>query len=114
MTSLFERRLKNGIVICAEGFVFELERRAYVQAGPFVPTVVLDHPEAVLQLHREYIRAGSDVVEAFTYYASSMKLRIVGREESLAELNKKALRLAWQAANEFNEGKSDDERVLVA
>src|SRR5436189_6141434 len=34
------QRLDAGPVICAEGYVFELERRGYLQAGPFVPEVV--------------------------------------------------------------------------
>ena len=54
-------RLARGPVVCAEGYVFELERRGYLQAGAYVPEVVLDHPEAVEQLHRESVRAGSDV-----------------------------------------------------
>ena len=40
-------RLDQGPVICAEGYVFELERRGYLQAGAFVPEVVLEHPEVV-------------------------------------------------------------------
>jgi betaine-homocysteine S-methyltransferase len=60
-------RLEKGAVICAEGYLFELERRGYVQAGAFVPEVVLEHPEKVSELHREFVHAGSDVVEAFTY-----------------------------------------------
>ena len=28
----------------AEGYVFELERRGYIKAGPYVPEVVLDFP----------------------------------------------------------------------
>ena len=59
-------RLAEGPVICAEGYLFELERRGYLQAGAFVPEVVLEHPEKVLELHREFVHAGSDVVEAFT------------------------------------------------
>ena len=35
------QRLDAGPVICAEGYVFELERRGYLQAGAFVPEVVL-------------------------------------------------------------------------
>ena len=60
------RRLDKGAVICAEGYLFEFERRGYLQAGAFVPEVVLEHPELVEQLHTEVVRAGSDVVEAFT------------------------------------------------
>ena len=93
-------RLQAGPVICAEGYLFELERRGYVQAGAFVPEVVLDHPEAVLELHREFVRAGSDVVEAFTYYAHREKMRLIGREHQLEAINLQALALAKQVADE--------------
>ena len=54
-------RLNKGTVLCAEGYLFAMERRGYLQAGAFVPEVVLKNPEVVTQLHREFIRAGSDV-----------------------------------------------------
>src|SRR5438270_903925 len=44
------QHLDAGPVICAEGYVFELERRGYLQAGAFVPEVVLEHPEALIAL----------------------------------------------------------------
>ena len=78
------QRLDQGPVICAEGYVFELERRGYLQAGAFVPEVVLEHPEVVTQLHRDFVHAGSDVVEALTYYAHREKLRVIGREDFIA------------------------------
>jgi betaine-homocysteine S-methyltransferase len=93
-------RLEQGPVICAEGYLFELERRGYVQAGPFVPEVVLDHPEVVTQLHRDFVHAGSDVVEAFTYYGHREKMRIVGKEHLLEPLNRQALALAKEVATE--------------
>ena len=71
-------RLAQGPVICAEGYLFEFERRGYLQAGAYVPEVVLEHPDLVAELHREFVHAGSDVVEAFTYYAHREKLRIIG------------------------------------
>jgi betaine-homocysteine S-methyltransferase len=55
------KRLAAGAVICAEGYVFELERRGYLQAGAFVPVVLSEHPEVVEQLHMDFVRAGSDV-----------------------------------------------------
>jgi betaine-homocysteine S-methyltransferase len=93
-------RLAAGPVICAEGYLFELERRGYVQAGPFVPEVVLDFPDEVSALHRQFARAGSDVVEAFTYYAHREKLRIVGKDGLLEPLNRQALALAREVADE--------------
>ena len=93
-------RLEQGPVICAEGYLFEFERRGYLQAGAFVPEVVLEHPELVAQLHREFVHAGSDVVEAFTYYGHREKLRIIGKEELLEPLNRQALVLAKEVADE--------------
>jgi betaine-homocysteine S-methyltransferase len=97
--SLLER-LGTGNVLCAEGYLFECERRGYLQAGAFVPEVVLDHPEVILQLHRDFVHAGSDVVEAFTYYAHREKLRVIGREDVLEPLNRQALEIAKQVADE--------------
>src|SRR5262249_8165784 len=77
-------RLAEGPVICAEGYLFEFERRGYLQAGAYVPEIVLEHPDLVESLHREFVHAGSDVVEAFTYYAHRAKLRMIGREGDLA------------------------------
>ena len=93
-------RLERGPVLCAEGYLFELERRGYLQAGGFVPEVVLDHPEKVIELHREFVHAGSDVVEAFTYYAHREKLRLISKEELLEKINRQALALAGEVAGE--------------
>jgi betaine-homocysteine S-methyltransferase len=93
-------RLQEGPVICAEGYLFECERRGYLQAGAFVPEVVLEHPEVVAELHREFVHAGSDVVEAFTYYGHREKLRLIGREQDLEPLNRTALAIAKEVADE--------------
>jgi betaine-homocysteine S-methyltransferase len=99
-TSGLLKRLEHGPVICAEGYLFELERRGYLQAGAFVPEVVLEHPERVAALHREFVHAGSDVVEAFTYYAHREKLRLIGKESQLEALNRQALTIAKEVAEE--------------
>jgi betaine-homocysteine S-methyltransferase len=99
-TSGLLERLEQGTVICAEGYLFECERRGYLQAGAFVPEVVLDHPEVVSQLHRDFVHAGSDVVEAFTYYGHREKLRIIGKEDLLEPLNRTALSIAREVARE--------------
>jgi betaine-homocysteine S-methyltransferase len=96
-TSLDER-LRRGPVICAEGYIFELERRGYVRAGAYVPEVVLEFPEVVEQLHREFLRAGSDVLVALTYYGHREKLRVVGRENDLERLNRQAIKIAKKVA----------------
>ena len=96
-------RLNEGPVLCAEGYLFAMERRGYLSAGGFVPTVVLEHPEVLSQLHREFIRAGSEVVQAFTYYGHREKLRLIGKEELLEPLQKNALQIAKDSRDEFKD-----------
>lgn len=93
-------RLEKGIVLVAEGYIFELERRGFLKAGPFVPEAVLKFPHAVQMLHQEFVRAGSDVVVATTYYAHRAKLQSVGIEDTLKQLNTKAVAMAVEAARE--------------
>jgi len=97
---IVERLKGGGTVLGAEGYVFELERRGYIKAGPYVPEVVLDFPDAVRELHREFLRAGSDVMVALTYYAHREKLRHVGSEGDLETMNRRAVRIAREAAQE--------------
>ena len=96
----FEQRLADGVVVGAEGYVFELERRGYIKAGPYVPEVILDEPDALRQLHREFLRAGSDVMVALTYYAHRQKLKDVGRDGDLEQMNRQAVRIANEIAAE--------------
>ena len=39
-------RLAEGPVIGDGGFVFALEKRGYVKAGPWTPEATVEHPEA--------------------------------------------------------------------
>ena len=91
-------RLNSGPVICAEGFLFEIERRGYMASGEFVPMVSLEHPEALENLHRDFQHAGSDIVQAFTYNGHREKMRVIGKEELLEPLNRAALQIAKDVA----------------
>ena len=101
--SLLER-LNAGPVICAEGFLFEIEKRGYMASGEFVPMVSLDHPEALENLHKDFQHAGSDIVEAFTYNGHREKMRVIGKEALLEPLNRAALKIAKKVATNPIEG----------
>ena len=103
-TNILKERLDNGPVICAEGFLFEIERRGYMSSGEFVPMVSLDHPEVLENLHREFQHAGSDIVEAFTYNGHREKMRVIGKEELLEPLNRSALKIAKKVALDTPKG----------
>lgn len=98
---LLERIDAGEAVIHASGYLFEMERRGYLQAGGFVPEVVLEHPEVVEQLTREFARCGADVLLAFTYYGHREKMKLIGKEDLLEPLNKEALKIAHKIGAEF-------------
>jgi betaine-homocysteine S-methyltransferase len=93
-----DARLRRGVVLGDGGYIIELERRGYVQAGPFTPEVVVEHPDALVGLHTEFVRAGSDVLQALTFYADETKLGPRWGTAFVEEVNRSAVRLARQAA----------------
>lgn len=93
-------RLAEGPVLGDGGYLLELEKRGYVQAGPFTPEVVVEHPEALAQLHREFLRAGAEVLQTMTFYASDDKLATVRMEGTVDEINRNAVRIAREVASE--------------
>ena len=105
-----KERLDKGPVICAEGFLFEIEKRGYMASGEFVPMVSLDHPEILENLHKEFQHAGSDIVQAFTYNGHREKMRVIGKEELLEPLNRAALKIAKKVATNH----ADEKENLMA
>src|ERR687893_2351244 len=102
------QRLSEDVVLGDGGYLLELERRGYVQAGPFVPEASISHPEALAGLHREFVDAGVDVLQTLTFYATEDKLATVGLEGMVDGMNREATRIARRVAGEA------DRDVLVA
>ncbi|XP_077417094.1 betaine--homocysteine S-methyltransferase 1-like [Vanacampus margaritifer] len=96
-------RLNSGEVVIGDGgFVVALEKRGYVKAGPWTPEATVTHPEAVRQLHREFLRAGSNVMQTFSFYSSDDKLENRGQSLQLTgvQINEAACDLAREVASE--------------
>ncbi|TSK06768.1 MAG: bifunctional homocysteine S-methyltransferase/methylenetetrahydrofolate reductase [Geobacter sp.] len=58
----------------------------------------LVRPELVLELHREYLDAGAQVIETNTFGANYAKLSAIGLGAKVAEINRKGAQLAKSAA----------------
>lgn len=93
-------RLAEGPVLGDGGYLLELEKRGYVQAGPFTPEVAIEHPDALAQLHREFLRAGAEFLTTMTFYASDEKLATVGLKDKVDEINRNAVKVAREVAAE--------------
>jgi S-methylmethionine-dependent homocysteine/selenocysteine methylase len=79
----------------------ELLRRGVVAAGQLWGVgALLDAPEEVRRLHRDYAAAGAEVLTALTFRVAPYSLRRHGLEERAAELAAAAVRLAREGAEE--------------
>jgi homocysteine S-methyltransferase len=58
----------------------------------------LRSPEIVLEVHKQYVRAGAEIIETNTYGANRLKLHGFGIEEETREINVQGAKIARQAA----------------
>src|SRR6478752_745315 len=99
--------LKEGVVLGDGGYLIELERRGYVDSGSrrervgtgkgsgqFTPEVAIENPEALRELHREFLLAGSQVLQALTFFGTREKLTRAGYGSDIEAINLAAVGIA--------------------
>ncbi len=62
----------------------------------------LTRPDVLLDVHRDYFQAGSDIVETNTFGGTAVVLAEYGLEDKVYEINSEAAKLARQAADELS------------
>src|SRR5437899_7596338 len=60
----------------------------------------MTRPELVADVHREYVRAGADIIETNTFGANRIKLGSFGIADDLPAINTEGVRIARQAAGD--------------
>ena len=64
--------------------------------------LVITRPDIISNIHRDYLAAGSDIIETNTFTANRVSQADYGTEDLVYELNVTAARLARSAADEFD------------
>ena len=59
---------------------------------------ILDHPDVLIGLQKEYIEAGSNIIYAPTFTANRIKLKEYGLEDQIEEINERLVKLSIRAA----------------
>ena len=111
--SFVEMISRNRVVLGDGGYLIELERRGYVDSGSereevgtgkgsgqFTPEVAIEHPEALRGLHEEFLLAGSNVLQALTFFATREKLSRAGYGDDTEAINSSAVRIAREVAGD--------------
>ena len=105
--------LDRDVVLGDGGYLIELERRGHVDSGSsremvgtgrgsgqFTPEVAIENPDALRELHREFLAAGSQVLQALTFFGTREKLTRAGYGAEAEEINRAAVRVAREVAGE--------------
>src|SRR5215471_19235989 len=104
--------MRNGRPVLGDGgYLLELERRGWVDSGSgrekvgtgkgsgqFTPEVAVEHPDSLRELHREFLRAGSEVLQALTFFGTREKLGRAGYGAQTEAINCAAIRIAREVA----------------
>src|ERR671913_1262459 len=107
------RELLEARVLIGDGPVGTLLGERGVGFGHPYARANLSHPEMVMDIHTEYLRAGADVIETNTFAANRFKLETHDLEERVREVNAEGARLARMAARNVA-GTGDRALVLGA
>ena len=98
-TSGFLDRLRESVILCDGAMGTMLYARGIYISRCF-DELNLSSPNLVSEIHRDYLKAGADVIETNTFGANRYKLLRHGLESRTAEINRAGVALARKAAEE--------------
>jgi betaine-homocysteine S-methyltransferase len=95
------KMLEEGVVLSDGGMIIEARWRGYDTPG-----MILEDPDALRQIHQDFFRAGSHVLQAQTWWTSRSQLERrykpgdgpSGQAARLEEISRTAIRLALEAS----------------
>ena len=79
----------------------------------FIDVLSITQPEAIYQIHRQYLQAGADIIETNTFGATRVSMADFSMTEHVRELNLAGVALARRAVDEMNL-ETPDRRRFVA
>ena len=94
-----KQRMSRGEVIILDGATgTELQRRGVpMDELSWSATAIVTHPDVIREVHRDYIRAGADIITTNTFGTLSLSLRGTRLADRVAEVNRRAVELAREA-----------------
>ena len=109
---MIKERLLAGEVLVLDGAIgTELENKGIPEVHDASWAECLEtHPETVLEVHRDYVRAGADIITTNTYSSGPGALTRIGQDKNIKSWNRRAVELAKKACAEV----ADERDIYVA
>jgi 5-methyltetrahydrofolate--homocysteine methyltransferase len=96
----FRDRLRQRPPLIADGATGTTLQSRGLALGRSAEAWVLEMPERILELHRDFIDAGAEIVLTCSFGATPLRLRSSGLADRAGEINRRAAELARQAVGE--------------
>ena len=94
--------VKSGKILVSDGAWGTFLQKKGLQPGECPELWCVDRPEDVLDVAKNYIEAGADMVESDSFGGSSFKLEHYGLADRSAEINEAAAKISREAAGDNN------------
>lgn len=94
----FQTLVKNRPVIL-DGATGTNLQKAGMPVGVCPEKWILEHPEVLVKLQKEYVEAGTDILFAPTFTANRIKLEEYGLADDLVKMNQNLVALSKEAAS---------------
>ncbi len=115
--NIFSPILRNSdVVILDGGLATELEREGHDLRHPFWSGRFLsENPEAIWQVHQQYLEAGTDIITTASYQISFEGGKVIGLDTNqVADLLRLSVTVANDAVDVFWEKNNNSPRPMVA
>lgn len=96
MKKPFRERLRQGPIVCDGAMGTLLDLYEYEELPHEIQNV--KNPEIVERVHREYVEAGSEIIESNTFSANRLRLSQFHLQDQLREINLRGVEIARRAA----------------
>lgn len=98
MKKQFRERIKEGPIVCDGAMGTLLDLYEYPELPHEIQNI--KNPDIIERLHREYIAAGSEIIETNTFSANRLRLSQFHLQDALREINIRGVEIARRAAGD--------------
>lgn len=109
----FLELIEAGIVF-VDGATGSNLQKCGMAAGVCPEEWILKHPQTLIELQSDFLKAGSDIIFAPTFTANRIKLKEYGQEDQIAEINRGLVSLSKEAVNRYRGITGNNRKVYIA
>ncbi len=97
-SKVFLSEITDGSILVLDGATGTNLQSRGLAHGQLSESWVLEQPDKIVQLHRDFIQAGANVILTCTFNGNHYRLQHVDMQNEADEINRRAIHLAQQAA----------------